>query len=319
MIAAAAGSAESVKLLASHGAKVSAAEQRKGQTALMWAAAEGHPDVVQALIGLGADVKAASHAGFTALVFAAVKNDGKSVHELVAAGADPNFALPSGSKALQVAASYKSAAAMKTLVEAGANPNIADSGGNTPLHVAAQIGDVELVKALLAKKADPNARTAKAPAGRGGGGGGRRVIGELTALHFAAKAEHEDVMRVLVAAGADPLLKAQGDTPLLMSAAGSGQPRIVKYVFEELDHRIDAASDSGMTVMHAAVTGTLGVATQKDICETIRFLAAHGAKPDEKDGTGRTPLQTASRAPVDKDQVVQLLTELAKPGVQGAK
>src|SRR4051812_1541315 len=47
MIAAGASSAEAVKLLATHGAKVNAAESRKGQTALMWAAAEAHPDVVQ--------------------------------------------------------------------------------------------------------------------------------------------------------------------------------------------------------------------------------------------------------------------------------
>src|ERR1700675_5181971 len=96
MIAAGAGSSTAVKLLAAHGAKVNAAEQRKGQTALMWAAAEAHPDVVQTLIGLGADVKAASLTGFTALVFAAVKNDAQSIRSLIAAGGDPNHTLPPG-------------------------------------------------------------------------------------------------------------------------------------------------------------------------------------------------------------------------------
>ena len=88
MIAANAGSAEVVKQLIAHGADVNAAESRKGQTALMWAAAEGHPDVVQVLIDNKADVNAASKSGFTALVFAAVKNDPKSVQKLLAAGAD---------------------------------------------------------------------------------------------------------------------------------------------------------------------------------------------------------------------------------------
>ena len=82
------------KLLLDHGAKIDAAEQGKGQTALMWAAAEGHSDVVKLLIARGANVKAASKIGFTPLVFAAVKDDAKSVAALLAAGADPNVALP---------------------------------------------------------------------------------------------------------------------------------------------------------------------------------------------------------------------------------
>ena len=76
----------------------------------MWAAAEGHPDVVQVLIDNKADINAASKSGFTALVFAAVKNDPKSVQKLLAAGADANFALPDGTKTLLVAASHKSTA-----------------------------------------------------------------------------------------------------------------------------------------------------------------------------------------------------------------
>ena len=77
----------------------------------MWAAAEGHSDVVQLLIARGADVKAASKSGFTALVFAAIKNDAEIRRALLAAGADPNYALRDGITALNVAASYKSSKA----------------------------------------------------------------------------------------------------------------------------------------------------------------------------------------------------------------
>ena len=66
MIAAGAGSLETVRQLVRHGADVNAAEPRGGQTALMWAAAEGHDDVVSGLIGMGANVNAASKAGFHA-------------------------------------------------------------------------------------------------------------------------------------------------------------------------------------------------------------------------------------------------------------
>src|SRR4029450_214350 len=113
LLAPGAGNPELVKLLAARGANVNAAEKRKGQTALMWAAAEAHSDVVETLIALGADVKAASTDGFTALAFAAIKNDDKSVRSLVASGADPTYTFPSGTKILQVASSYRSAGAMK--------------------------------------------------------------------------------------------------------------------------------------------------------------------------------------------------------------
>jgi uncharacterized protein len=313
MIAAGAGSAEAVKLLIARGANVNAIEQRKGQNALMWAAAEGHTEVVDALIQAGADVKVKSVAGFTPLVFAAIKNDAKSVERLIGAGADPNYTLPSGNKVLVVAGLNKSVAAVNALVLAGADPNIADGMGNTPLHLAAQLGDSGLVSNLLKKGAQPNTQTAPAPAIRGGGGGLRRVIGQMTPLQIAANNKFEEAVRVLAAGGADPLTKAQDDTTLLMFAAGSGSPSTVKYVLEKLDPRIDAVATNGATVLHFAVTGTAAVATQDEICKIIRYLAEKGAKLDEKDSLGRTPLQIATRGSIEK--AAALLTDLiAKSG-----
>lgn len=309
MIAANSGNAEVVRQLIARGANVNAAESRKGQTALMWAAAEGHAEVTQMLLDHAADFKAVSKAGFTALVFAAVKNDDKSVKSLLAAGADPNYTVPDGTKVLSVAAAYKSASAAIALVDGGADPNVADRAGNTPLHLAAQAGSLELVKKLLAKGANPNARTAKiAAGGRGGGGGGFfRPVGEQTPLLLAAKANHEDVMRALVAGGADVSLKAQDGSTLLMAAAGSGHVEPVKYAWE-LDPHPAAVTDTGATVMHASVTGTGGIATQAEICKVVQFLAEKGVPLDNKDARGRTPIDIADVLPLDT--VVDLLTQL---------
>ena len=308
MIASNTGNPEVVTELIAKGANVNAAETRKGQTALMWAASEGHSDITRLLIEHGADVKAASKSGFTALVFASIKNDDKSVRALLTAGADPNYALPDGTKVLLVAAGYKSTAAAGALVDGGADPNVADRTGNTPLHSAAQFGDMDLVTRLIAKKADVNARTAKTQGGRGGfGGGGFRIPpGEQTPLLMAARANHPEIMRALVKAGADPSLKAQDGTTLLMAAAGSGRIEAVQYAYE-LDPNVKAVNDTGGTIMHAAVTGT-GAVPQPEICKVVQFLADKGVPLDAKDNRGRTPMVIADILPLDT--VVTLLTKL---------
>ncbi len=65
MLAARAGIAPAVSALIAHGANVNATEKWKGQTALMWAAAEGHVAAVQALVSAGADLNARSNGGLT--------------------------------------------------------------------------------------------------------------------------------------------------------------------------------------------------------------------------------------------------------------
>jgi ankyrin repeat protein len=318
MIAANTGSVPAVKELLAAGADVNAAESNKGQTALMWAAAEGHSDIVQVLIAAGADVKAASRSGFNALVFAAIKNDVKSVESLLAAGSDANYALPDGNKVLLVAAGYKSAAAAGMLVDHGADPNVADRGGITPLHTAAQQGSLDLVNKLLAKGANPNAVTAKvATGGRGPGGGGffRGPSGELTPLMMAAKANQETIMKTLIDHGADPKLKAQDGGTLLMAAVGSGHVGVVKYAYQ-FDKDVTVATNTGDTLVHAAVSGTLGpTATQKDICEVIQYLNDIHAPLDEKNARGRTPIDVANGPPID--EAVTLITDLiVKSGAQ---
>jgi ankyrin repeat protein len=309
MIAAGAGSLESLRELASHGADVNAAEPRGGQTALMWSAAEGHSAVVAGLIEMGARVDAASKTGFTPLVFATMKDDAESMRLLLAAGANPNVTLRSGAKPLVVALQYRHTEAALRLIEAGADIAVRDRSGNSMLHLAAQTGDMQLVRSLLAKGADSNARTPRstAPAGaRGGGGGGRGgPTGEQTPLMLAARGDHEEVMRSLIAAGADPHLKAQDGTSLLMAAASGARLAAFKYAYE-IDPDVAAVTTTGNTVMHVAV-GMNG-RTQGEVCEVIQFLADHHARLDELNDAGRTPMAIADNLPVDL--AVDLLTKL---------
>jgi len=110
MSAARTGDAESVKLLLDADANANAQEEWRGQTALMWAAAEGHPEVIRELVARGADVSTRSkvvyvpaeaqfrqseeqQGGFTALLFAAREGKIESVKALLKAGANLNDTL----------------------------------------------------------------------------------------------------------------------------------------------------------------------------------------------------------------------------------
>ena len=79
MLAARSGQVEAVTTLLDVETRVNAKETWNGQSALMWATAEGHVSVVRALIAHGADIHARSNSGATALLFAARKGSPGSV------------------------------------------------------------------------------------------------------------------------------------------------------------------------------------------------------------------------------------------------
>ncbi len=302
MIAAGVGSVEEVRMLLDLGVDVNGADPKRQQNSLMWAASEGHVDVVDLLIQKGANVNSATKSGSTALVFATLKNDAPSVRRILKAGANANFAIADETKILTLATTNKCYAAAVALLEGGAEPNVADKTGNTPLHLAAQAGSLELVKTLLAKGAKADARTnASAPAaGRGGGGGGRGgVVGEQTALLLAAKNGRVEVMRALIEAGADTKLKAQDDTTLFLAASASAKVAAAKYAFE-FDKEVKATDKTGRTAMHMVVSNGAGGASQDEMVEMVQYLADIGVPLDEKDGRGRTPIQTGDGIPLDK-------------------
>ena len=262
MIAAGAGSVEGVRQLVLHGADVNAADPRRGQTPLMWAAAEGHTDVVSALLEIGANAKAVSKAGFTALVFAVTKNDVESIDKLVAAGRRSELHATVGQQA--------------TAGGAGVPPHGSDAcaaGTRAPisLHATAaatrrciwprRSAIVAVVKALLAKGADPNVRTppsTQPAAGRGGGGGFRGgPSGEQTPLMMAARADHLETMRALVAGGADPSIRAQDGANVLMAAASGGRLPTVQYAYE-LDPHVDVVTTGTGNTDHASSRSACG-------------------------------------------------------------
>ena len=113
MTAARTGVAEAVNALLAHGADVNAKESWRGQTALMWAAGEGHVGAMSALLERGADIRARSNAGWTALLFAVRDGHLDAVRTLLEVGAEVNDGLPAS--ALARAADPKGRPAVPTI------------------------------------------------------------------------------------------------------------------------------------------------------------------------------------------------------------
>ena len=263
------GSVDAVRLLIAGGANVNAKEPAQNQTALMWAIAEHHAAVVQLLIEHRGDLQARTKQGFTALHFAAREGNLEAVRLLLAAGMDVNVrsvpdptikgrgptytaTISAGSTPLLVATVRGQVPLALFLLEQGADPNVEDAGF-TALHWAASTWEndlanpvfgfadpmggiperqakLQLVRSLLARGANPNTRMTKPPPGFGGGY--TEPIG-ASPFFLAASVADVEVMKLLLAAGADPAMTTKSNTTALMAAAAVNRKLSESAVTEE--------------------------------------------------------------------------------------
>jgi ankyrin repeat protein len=277
-----------------------------------------------------------SQGGFTPLLFAARHGDIEAARILLDAGADVNEAAADGMSSLLIAADSGHEEFSLFLLERGANPNVADSNGMTPLHFAlvrglavvrgvrfgAMADDVSyilrptmprLVKGLLDRGANPNARLARnLPRERNSYRPSIRTAG-ATPFLLAAAAGDVESMRLLVAAGADPLLATKDDntTPLMAAAGGpwleDRPPDEERRALEavklavELGANLDEANARGMTALHGAAYAGAS--------EIVQYLVSKGATVDAKDEFGQTPWTIASKGlRGDEDKVTRPAT-----------
>src|SRR5262249_10824219 len=145
--------------LLDRGASINAKESVRGQTALMWAVLENHPDVVKLLLARGADINAQTSVGIpdgTSGKPEAKSGDiGAHGPGIYRARAVPS---PSGAMtALHFAARDGNLQMARILVEAKADLERPSANGTRPLVVAIINNHIELAMFLLDKGADPNA------------------------------------------------------------------------------------------------------------------------------------------------------------------
>ena len=331
MTAARTGDADTVRVLLARGADANTRESLRGQTALMWAAANNNTAAIHALAEQGADVHArtdnpsrspgrtfssAPATGFTPLLFAVRGGHVDAVGVLLEAGADVNDTVSDGQSALVVAAANANWELAAFLLDRGADPNHAAAGWNA-LHqtvrtrrmntgfgtpgpfAAGTLDSIDFIRKLLADGVDVNARMTR----NGIRDGQRNRFNRLgaTAFMLAAKITDVEVMRVLLEAGADPLMPtADGTTPLMVAAGlaiwnpgedgGSldGQEDEVLEAVRicvELGNDVNAANYRGETALHGA--------SFRGANNVVDYLVAQGADLDALTDDGWSPLAIA--------------------------
>jgi ankyrin repeat protein len=322
MEAARRGNLATVRALLSKNANPNARESNGGQTALMWALSQRQSAVVEVLIKHGADVQAGSKTGFTPLMFAAQQGDEDSARLLLRAGAKPNDAQPkTGLTPLMIASAMAHAKAVDALLDNGADPNLADANGYTSLHRVVRDSDyginleskdaiLAVVTSLLEHGANPNARLVqdKDKAAEEIKNGNVQIEGKRTAvtvdeivlqgatpLFLAAEVNNLDVIKTLVAAGADPLIASDRGTTPLMMAAGAGTDVQRE---REPEERATAVETAKFLVEHGADVNAVGqygwtalhAAAYQGLNDVIEYLVSKGATIDRKDEFGQTAL-----------------------------
>lgn len=177
---------------------VNAAASR-GKTALMVAAAAGDVELIDSLVGRGAEPDRRNHGEGTALMYSAQFGRVEAANALLAHGADVNLVGAKGWSALSLAVLKAHTAMVSSLIEHGADVNVPDMFGWTPLMRATEAGNQAVALILL-----------EAP--------GIQVDAQsddgTSALHVAAVFGRRDMVELLLRYGASSHLRDEaGNTP----------------------------------------------------------------------------------------------------------
>lgn len=280
-----------------------------GRTPLDTAAANGRGDVARLLLEAGGSactIHGVVGAGSTADLASRIENERTLVDEREE---DEQYT------PLHTAAALGDVAKAGLLLRYGARIEARDRLGRTPLHAAVLHGRQEMVGFLISKGAGPNTCDDD---------------GDMP-IHVAAECGNTPAIELLMKHGASMESRGLNGMTPLHKAANFADVSMVEWLIAH-GAKVNAPDDDGRTAVHYAAANNVGdrVGVAKALlvhgadcdvrasfCETplfdavrnsnaalVRFLLDHGANPNAKDASGRTPSYYAKNA-----AIVRMLAE----------
>ncbi len=260
---------------------------------------EGDTKTVRALLKKGADPNLQNKFGQTSLHVAVGSGVVANVEALVRTRrVDFSLRDDNGHTALWIAAAHGAKELVRVMLRHGADPNVTNAGGETPLHAA---GNVEIARLLVKKGAKLNAKN---------------ELGETPLIDAAGESDStcepgSAVATWLVRAGASAKARDSRGSTALHQAAWTGNAQLVKLLLAKGVKANDRDED-GLTPLHWFALGAHScLPVREDYGRTVKTLLKAGARWDDVDAQGRTPLANAVSR--NESFVIQLFLELGAP------
>lgn len=284
------GNVERVTALLKQGVNPNCADDI-GQTPLLFAARNGHTEVVKALLDGGADVDNVSNFNKrTALYEAAIRFHYDTAKVLIAAGGDINHISKDGVTPLHhillqdnSGIPLRAGVVRQFIAELNPDVNKGSERGDTPLVFAAFNRQTEAMKELIEAGADVN----------------KSGVNENIPLHTALRYKSFENVQILLKAGSD-----------VNRANKYGQTPLHTAVYEQDVRYITALLKAGADINQADNTGTtpLMFAVGLNSIEGTALLLAAGVDKHIVDKDGKTAMDIAKKK--DNKDIMYLLNHM---------
>ncbi|OVA18516.1 Protein kinase domain [Macleaya cordata] len=257
---------------------------KDGDPPIVFALAAGSPECVRALISRSANVSSRLREGFgpTVAHVCAYHGQPDCMRELLMAGADPNAVDDEGETVLHRAINKKYTACAVAILENGGcrSMGILNTKNLTPLHMCIATWNVAIVRRWVEIASQEEiAEAIDIPS----------EVGTALCMAAALKKDHEtegrELVRILLAAGADPTAEDPQHRSALHTAAMANDVELVKII-------LDAGVDVNIRNVHNTIPLHVALARGAKLC--VGLLLSSGANCNLQDDEGDTAFHIAA-------------------------